>query len=287
MRVVLRSFVVLLATLVAALGLTSPAGAATVQTKTIAFGKLKPQRMDMYIKPGKKQRPALLLIHGGYWWGGDKSNWKPYAKDLASRGYAVFSTNYRLSTQATWPAQRDDTEAAVQYLRKNAKKLGVNPKRIIVVGSSAGGHLASMLGVYGTAGTRVRAVVSLSPVNSPLDGYEAGSRDGADANTRRLRQAVVKLLGCTPVFQDPDCWPLLTDATPDEHASAGDAPTLIVHSAKEFVKTEQSMALRSDLRAAGVPVTLKEVAGTGHGIEILRNKKNYAQIVKWIAKWAK
>ncbi|MEO3782503.1 alpha/beta hydrolase [Actinocorallia sp. B10E7] len=285
MRVLLVTFVML----AASLGWTGSAQAAPkVQTKTIAFGKLKPQRMDMYAAPSaKKKRPAILLIHGGYWWGGDKGHWKAIARDLAGRGYLVFATNYRLSQQAVWPAQSDDVGAAVTYLHKNAKKLGVNQRRIIAMGTSAGGQLASILAVRGTGSSRVRAVVALSPVNSPLEGYEAGGRDGADTYTRKLRQAVVKLLGCAPVFQDPDCWPLLTDATPEEHVTQGDAPALIIHSAKEFVGVEQSTTLRSEMRAAGVPVTLRRLPGALHGGEILKNKKNYTQVLKWIAKWAK
>ncbi len=285
----MRVFLVAFAVVLASLGWAGPAQAAPqVKTKTVAFGKLKPQRMDVYaVSSKKKKRPAVLLIHGGYWWGGDKGHWKAVAKDLAGRGYVVFATNYRLSQQAVWPAQRQDAEAAVKYVRKNAKKMGVNPQRIIAMGTSAGGQLASMLAVHGTGGGRVRAAVALSPVNSPLEGYEAGGRDGADEYTRKLRQAVVRLLGCTPVFQDPDCWPLLVDATPAEHASPGDAPTLLVHSAKEFVGAGQSLDLRSAMREAGVPVTLRELPGKRHGGEILKNKKNYEQVLKWIAKWAK
>ncbi|WP_157964024.1 alpha/beta hydrolase [Actinocorallia populi] len=286
----MRVLLVTSAILVASVGWAGPAQAApTVKMKTVSFGALKSQRMDVYAAPAKnkKKRPAILLIHGGYWWGGDKSHWKSFAKDLAGRGYVVFSANYRLSQQAVWPAQREDSEAAVKYIRKKAGKLGVNPKRIIAMGTSAGGQLASMLAVHGTGGSRVRAVVALSPVNSPMDGYEAGGRDGADYHTRRLRQAVIQLLGCTPVFQDPDCWPLLTDATPDEHVTEGDAPALIVHSAKEFVTAEQSQALRAEMRAADVPVTLRELPGDRHGAEILKNKKNYNQVLKWIAKWAR
>ena len=286
----MRALLVTSAIVAASVGWAGPVQAApVVKTKTVAFGTLKSQRMDVYATPAKnkKKRPALLLIHGGYWWGGDKSHWKSFAKDLAARGYVVFSTNYRLSQQAVWPAQRDDVEGAVKYIRKRSAKMGVNPKRIIAMGTSAGGQLASMLAVRGTGGTRVRAVVALSPVNSPMEGYEAGGQEDADYYTRRLRQAVVQLLGCTPVFQDPDCWPLVTDATPDEHVTPGDAPTLIVHSAKEFVPAEQSQALRAEMRAEGVPVTLRELPGDRHGAEILKNKKNYNQVLKWIAKWAK
>lgn len=286
----MRALLVASAVVVAAAGWAGPAQAApAVKTKTVAFGTLGAQRMDIYATAAKnkKKRPALLLIHGGYWWGGSKSHWKSLAKDLAGRGYVVFATNYRLSQQAVWPAQREDTEAAVKYIRTKSKKLGVNPRRIIAMGTSAGGQLASMLAVHGTGGNRVRAVVALSPVNALMDSYEAGGQEGAGYHTRRLRQAVTQLLGCTPVFQDPDCWPLLTDATPDEHVSAGDAPALIVHSAKEFVSAEQSQALRAEMRAAGIPVTLRELPGKRHGAEILKDKKTYGQVLKWIAKWAK
>ncbi|GAB3666492.1 hypothetical protein GCM10027589_31730 [Actinocorallia lasiicapitis] len=260
-----------------------------VLLKTVAFGKAAEQKIAVYqTRATGKKRPAILLIHGGYWWGGSYRDNKGLAQDFARRGYVVFSAGYRLSQQEPWPAQRDDSEAAVTYIHRNAKKLGVNAKRIIVVGTSAGGQLATMVGTYGQAGKRVRAVVALSPVTDPLIGYLQGGKSDADRYTQRLRMSVVQLLGCTPVWHDPVCWPQLTDATPAEHAGKGDAPMLIFHSAKDFVGADHSVALRDDLRKAGVPVQIATVPGAYHGTTLLaHNKKAYAKMMSWIAARAK
>ncbi|GAA3200354.1 alpha/beta hydrolase [Actinocorallia longicatena] len=266
---------------------TAAAAQKKVETRTVAFGKGSEQKIAVYSAGKGKKRPAILLIHGGYWWGGSRLDNKGFAQNLARRGYVVFSTGYRLSQQDPWPAQRQDVVAALANIRGNAKKYGINPARVIVVGASAGGQLATMLGVYGKGAAKVRGVVALSPVDDPLLGYLQGGKAGADTYTRRLRQSVVQLLGCTPVWHDPDCWPQLTDATPAEHAGKGDAPMLLFHSTKDFVGPDHSVALRDELKKAGVPVTVVSVPGKKHGTQMLTSKKVFNQLIRWIAARAK
>ena len=105
---------------------------------------------DLYLPSTGGPHPAMMLIHGGAWQVGSKSDygisWGPYLADL---GYVVFAIDYRLSspTNHTWPKPLLDCKAALQYLRGNAAALGVNPDRIGVGGDSAGGELSSMLAV--------------------------------------------------------------------------------------------------------------------------------------------
>jgi acetyl esterase/lipase len=284
-RALMLSLVMLLGVVVP---VTTPAHAtvkvAAPQKKTFAYGK---QKFDVYWTKSTKLRPAIVLVHGGYWWGGDRSQMAAWARDLAKRGYVVFSVSYRLSTQDVWPAQRDDVEASVAKIRTNAKKWGVDKSRIVMLGTSAGGQLATMIGVYGRGLSHVRGVVALSPVNSPWIGYTEGGKSDADALTRNLRKSIVQLLGCTPVPYDTDCWPSLLDATPEQYASVGDAPMLIIHSADDFVGPEHSKTLRDTLKADGVPVSLKTIPGTMHGTEMLHKKKVYAAVLAWIAKLVK
>jgi acetyl esterase/lipase len=106
--------------------------------------------LDVYEPPADSQRtnrPALIAIHGGAWKGGDKVWGENIAAEFCPYGYVVISVNYRLSGRlnAKWPAQIEDVQRALRYVRANAKRLRVDPDRIASIGMSAGGHLATML----------------------------------------------------------------------------------------------------------------------------------------------
>ena len=106
-------------------------------------------RFDFYepqSDSGRTNRPAILAIHGGAWRSGDKAWGRQFAKELCPHGYAVFAINYRLSTaSATWPAQIEDVQKALRYIRAHAQQFGIDPTRIAALGVSAGGHLATMV----------------------------------------------------------------------------------------------------------------------------------------------
>ena len=115
---------------------------------------------------GGAGRPAILAIHGGAWRGGDKAWGEEFADELCPRGYVVFSINYRRSSgpNGTWPAQIEDVQKALRYVRANAARFGIDPERIASLGMSAGGHLATMAALRddpaGPEG-RVRIAVNL------------------------------------------------------------------------------------------------------------------------------
>lgn len=95
----------------------------------------------------RASRPAILVIHGGAWRGGDKVWGKQIAEELCPFGYVVFSINYRLSNRpnGTWPAQIEDVQNALKHVRANARRFRIDPARIASLGLSAGGHLATMV----------------------------------------------------------------------------------------------------------------------------------------------
>ncbi|MGI8330628.1 alpha/beta hydrolase [Actinomadura scrupuli] len=254
-----------------------------VRQQTYAYGSDPRQRLDAYwTTPLAGRQPGVLLLHGGYWLTGDKGSWKNFARRLSARGYAVFAANYRLSPQRHWPAQRDDSSAALTYIKRNASRYHLDPDRIVVVGASAGGQLAAMLGTYGAGRKNVRGVVALSPVNSPYLAYLDGARPAARASQRRLRTAVTQLIGCTPRPQGAACWDRLQDVTPVDHVDGGDAPMLLMHSAGDFVPYEQSVALRDVLTAVRVPATLVRVPGSAHGAGLLADPQVAATVVNWV-----
>ena len=100
---------------------------------------------DVFLPPvEEKNRPAVLFIHGGGWIEGDRSQLRGYGILLARLGFVCMCNSYRLSNESIWPAQIQDVNCAIRYLRANATDLGLDPNRIGVSGNSAGGHLSLM-----------------------------------------------------------------------------------------------------------------------------------------------
>ena len=118
----------------------------------------RPLTLDLYlppasIRPAATGFPLVIQIHGGAWMVGDKRlilpfvDWPGVLASLAGKGYVVASINYRLSSEARFPAQAQDVKAAIRWLRLNAVKYAIDPARAVTWGQSAGGHLASLVGV--------------------------------------------------------------------------------------------------------------------------------------------
>ncbi|GAA4224822.1 hypothetical protein GCM10022254_05170 [Actinomadura meridiana] len=262
-----------------------------------AYGKASAQRIDAYWRdqgPRARPRPVVLILHGGYWLGGDKGGgWKYFARRLTEEGYVVLSANYRLAPKAQWPAQRDDSLAALDFIKRHARLWNADPSRVAVLGSSAGGHLATQLGTFGTGTRQVRGVVALSPPNNPLMAFQDGLKPGASPRQVKLRRAVTDLVGCTPDTASDDavglaeCAGRLEDASSVTHVSPGDAPMLLMHGSGDFVPVAQSTELATALRAAGVPVTVKTVEGDMHAAEMLDDEHTYPTIVSFLKKHLK
>ncbi|CNF25555.1 esterase/lipase [Mycobacterium tuberculosis] len=269
--------------------------------RTYAYGKAAAQKIDAYWRdagPRATARPVVLILHGGYWLKGDKGGgWKYLARRLTEEGFVVFSANYRLAPKAHWPAQRDDSMSALAFVKKHAQLWNADPARVAVVGSSAGGQLATQLGTLGTGTRQVRTVVALSPPNNPYLAYQDGAKPTAMPKQRKLRRAVVDLMGCAPGAQirteagagtEPeartggDCWPRVDDASTVTHVSPGDAPMLLMHATGDFVPVAQSTGLAAALRASGVQAEVKTVEGEMHATQMLSDEHTYPTILSWL-----
>ena len=101
-------------------------------------------KLDLH-RPGEARAPLIVYVHGGAWRAGSKSN-VPIAR-LLDHGFAIASVDYRLSTQARFPAQIHDIKAAIRFLRAHSEELHIETGKISIIGSSAGGHLAALVGV--------------------------------------------------------------------------------------------------------------------------------------------
>ncbi|MET0981627.1 MAG: alpha/beta hydrolase [Telluria sp.] len=109
----------------------------------------RPLQLDLYLpaRRGGKPVPGIVFVHGGGWRTGVRANFAPMAIRMAQRGYAAATVSYRLSPEAPYPAAIHDVKAALRWMRANAARHGIDPGRIAVGGGSAGGQIASLVGV--------------------------------------------------------------------------------------------------------------------------------------------
>ena len=234
-------------------------------TKNLVYSEPKgsPQMLDLYLpEQATSPLPVVVWVHGGGWKNGSKENPR-HAAWLATKGFAVASINYRLTSEAQWPAQIDDCRASVRWLRKNARKYGLDTEHIGAFGSSAGGHLVALMGThpYADESSRVQAVCDwfgpsellTMPPNMVANGRT--EEQVAKSNGAILLGATVK-----------DVPKLAKEASALDNVSAGDAPFLIMHGSEDpGVPIEQSRKLHAALVKAGVPSEFHIVIGAGHG----------------------
>jgi acetyl esterase/lipase len=227
-------------------------------------------KLDLYLpKNVAKPYPVIVWIHGGGWVGGSKEN--PTAASMVQQGYAVVSINYRLSGQAIFPAQIHDCKAAIRWIRANAAQYSFNSESIGAWGSSAGGHLAAMLGtagdVYSLEGTVGGNLQFSSRVQAVCDWY-------GPANLPTMCDFPSNIDHCAPTSPEAlliggaikDNLAKAIAASPVTYVSSNDPPFLIQHGTQDMtVPFHQSVELDSALKAAGVNVQFHAIAKTGHG----------------------
>ncbi|MFH0907937.1 MAG: alpha/beta hydrolase [bacterium] len=244
-------------------------------------GGARALKMNISLPEGtaKNLRPAIVWLHAGGWRHGDKdSRIHPVVGKLARLGYVTASVEYRLTDEAIFPAQIEDCKCAVRFLRANALMYGIDSNRIGVIGASAGGHLAALLGTSGgepslegdggwsNASSRVQAVVDLfGPTDLPgfvedarRNPHQRGAEDvgAADAPLSRL-------LG-GPVLKHPE---EARRASPLTYVDKDDPPFLILHGDHDAtVPPAQARRLYDALKEAGNDTELVIVTGGRHGL---------------------
>lgn len=119
-----------------------------IKIKDLVYKKLETRslHLDAFYKKQNTKLPAVILIHGGGWKSGNKSQMQIMAQAIASKGYSCFAIEYRLSPEAKYPAAIFDVKTAIKFIKANAEKFNVDPSRIAVLGCSSGGQMAALIG---------------------------------------------------------------------------------------------------------------------------------------------
>jgi acetyl esterase/lipase len=264
----------------------------------LAYASESPaQRLDLYLPPdGEGPFPLIVWIHGGGWKAGDKrfGGGAIQLRALAD-GFAVASLNYRLSGEASHPAQIHDVKTAIRWLREQKNDHRLRTKRIGVWGSSAGGHLVSLLGTSGgvevlegssqgskNASSRVQAVVDWygpTDLNRAFDDLAAQgcSTAGADGPN----STIGLFLGASPQ-ERPD---LAAEASPVTYVSEDDPPFLIQHGSRDCtVPLAQGQWLYDRLvEVVGPGSASFDVFDAGHGGTPFRTEENLQAILEFFA----
>jgi len=214
------------------------------------------QNFDLILPKSKVDQPFPLIvwIHGGAWMMGIKE-WDN-VKYLVRHGYAIANIDYRFSTEARFPAQIQDCNAALNFILTHASEYGINSRRFVVAGGSAGGHLALLLGL-----AREERDFGADPSIQPLAILDFfGPTDlnemmgdlktiHSEKGIEQFEDVVPKLLGAT-VEQSPE---KAKAASPITYVRATSPPVLILHgSSDESVPPAQSRRLLATLNQAGV-----------------------------------
>ncbi len=233
------------------------------------------QKLDLYLPARRvkdKRWPVVVYIHGGAWRSGNKSRGRGRVMPYVATGqFAGVSIGYRLTGEAIWPAQIHDCKAAIRWLKANASTYGLDPDRIGIIGSSAGGHLVAMLGTSGgvkeLAGSVGRHEKFDSRVACVVDEYGPTAYRRMNDFPGRIdhdaKNSPESLLVGGPIQERAD---QCRNASPLTWVTKDDPLFLIIHGTDDpLVPFNQSELLAARLKAAGVPFILQTMQNGGHG----------------------
>ena len=269
------------------LALASAAVAAESVRRDIEYARIGEHALKLDLHFPKAANPPLVVyVHGGAWRRGSKSD-MPIVK-LLNHGFAIASVDYRLSTQAVFPAQIHDIKAAIRFLRARSQDFHINTKRIGVIGSSAGGHLAALVGVTndhdvleGKVGEHlsessdVQCIVSLYGASN----LQTILAQSTEFGLKMRVPALQLLLGGQPE-EKPD---LARVASPVAHLDRSDPPLLLLHGDGDpQMPPQQSQEFAKAYEAAKLPVQLIIIPDGKHGGAEFYDQERTVVIAKFL-----
>lgn len=231
------------------------AGARVTIDEGVVYGQAggdgRELRCDVYTpdERGDERLPGVLLIHGGGWRQGDRSQLRGYGVLIGREGYVCVAPEYRLVPESPWPAQIDDVRAALHWMIDNADELGIDVTRIAVEGNSAGAHLALLLAADGSL--PIRACIAVYPPTHLVYGEHV---DGS--------------LPLIAIADDGGSLELEREVSPLLLASRDFPPTKLIHgSGDDVVPVAASFRMYEALHAHGVPVDIHIYAEQPHAFD--------------------
>ena len=261
------------------LGLAAHAFGADYQIEANVRYSLHPETVLDIVQaraPALKNRPGVIVIHGGGWIQGNKERMlERFCLPFVEQGFVVANVEYRLAQSATAPAAVSDVLQAAKWFRDRAADYKVDPNQIIVTGSSAGGHLAMMVGMapesagFGPS-IKIAAIVNFYGISDVSD---------------QLEGPHLQTYAVTWVPEQPDRMELAKKLSPITYVRKGLPPMLSIHGdADPLVPYEQSVRLTKELKTAGDQAELITVPGGKHGFPPEEMSKLWPQIFKWLKK---
>ena len=217
-----------------------------------------PLVLDIFNPPSGSKHPVIVQIHGGSWQGGARTDQETFARYFASRGYVVITVDYRFAPRWPWPAQLEDVNAALRWVRMSESTHEGDADRVALIGRSAGAQLALMAAYSGT--TPVRAVVSFY---GPTDLTE-GWNDPPKPDPASVRSTLESFMG-----GDPAALPSrYIEASPITWVSGRVPPTLQLQGARDHVvRPRFARDLHQRLQAAGANSVLLEIPWSEHAFD--------------------
>ncbi len=239
----------------------------------VEYGRAGEERLllDAWTPDGPGPFPAIIWIHGGGFVTGDKA---PYPKTLldpfAQNGYAWFSINHRLAPKYPFPAETDDVETAVHYIKLHAPVYKVDPNRLVLMGESAGGHLVSFVGARHEPENSVAAVVSFYGEHDLVNRTHPEGPCLVDGKEVAMTGSVCLSPGLSAFLgvhgPGPETEAIVRKASPATYIRRDMPPYLLIHGTKDFnVPFEQSVVMCKAMRQAGAQCDLIAIDGGGHG----------------------
>jgi acetyl esterase/lipase len=231
----------------------------SVTMLNVSYGANAQQKMDVYLPATRSttDTKVMILIHGGGWNSGDKSDFTEYVDSLKKRepSYAVFNINYRLAnTPDLFPAQEQDVKAVVEFIYNKRQEYKISDK-FVLVGASAGAHLALLQGYKYFTPVKPKAIIDFFGPTDLIDMYN-------NPPTPLVPLLLVAVTGATPTSNNT----LYTQSSPINFVSSQTPPTMILHGGADIVVSfSQSVLLNTKLVIAGVTHQYVFYPAEGHG----------------------
>jgi acetyl esterase len=258
---------------VIALACAAVLSAAPLDQKGVEFARPDghPLLLDLHIPDGAGPFPAAILVHGGGFDGGNRAtNMAPTFQPLADAGFAWFSIDYRMAPEFRFPQAREDMDAAIKWVKANAKTYKVDLSKIVISGESAGGYLVNYAAAHEMSETKVAAVVDFY---GPTD-YEKIARQRKDypgrfnmnsISSHQAKGGGIWFFGVEGY--DEASYAKLSEISPIHAVHKGMPPFLEIHGTRDDqVPYEQSTMMCDALHKVGVACEIVTIEGGGHGM---------------------